>query len=193
MNFQLQTSRGRIWLKDGDNIEIYSLNGSFCRNELWKFNLLRTVQQNVITGSVQKILGGVNVGFSQLEAEQALRSNFYQSTNIIFIDQGAIPFNPLIGTNVVFTLRTKINQQMQLRIYQNLSHSMLDPAVGQIHFQTGSVSPKDSLANIHGLLTTTSAFPIEQCAEILAKKFPRELITWLSYCTNTEAYRNYFF
>ena len=49
----------------------------------------------------------------------------------------------------------------------------------------------DYVDNVFELLRFQAAFPgqvysLEYCAEVLAKRFPRRLITWLCYCTNVE-------
>ena len=45
-----------------------------------------------------------------------------------------------------------------------------------------------SFGKIRGLLITEEILPLQECVEILASWYPLNSITWLTYCTNPEAW-----
>ena len=194
LDFEVFTSSERIWLEYKSNIEIYSLDKSFCQDILWKLNIDRKNGKTVY-GFLEKLEKKKKIEFSENEAILALKGNFLKAVLEIkfgkdITNDERLKFNPYKGKNVAFTLRTTLDEKYALNEFENKSNGNNFPNVEEI--KTSSISERDFVANIHGLLITKETLPLEDCAEILANIFPRKLITWLTYCTDVQKYKRYF-
>ena len=188
--FTAKTSAGRIWLKDRSNIEVYSLNESFCNDILWKANIYRK-NEEIVEGFIEKIEKKKEIEFSEKDAESALRGIFLRCEPQIHMNMELENFIPYKATNVSFTLKTNLSEKEQLETHGNIS----EPGKNCSKFKkikTSSVVERRDVANVHGLLTTNQILSLEDCAEILAERFPRELITWLTYCTDVQRYQQFY-
>ena len=186
LDFKVLISSERSWLKYKSNIEIYSLDKSFCQDILWKFNIDRKNGKPVYR-FVEKLEKKENIKFSENEAILALKGIFLKADpklkfNKNPINEERLKFNPYKRKNVTFTLRTKLNEKDALNEFENKNNGNDFPNVEEI--KTSPIFKRDLVANIHGLLITK-----KDCAEILANMFSRELITWLTYCTDVQKYK----
>ena len=187
LHFEVEIDSGRSWLEENSDIEIYSLNKSFYEEDvLWKFNLYGK-NGKTVEGFVEKLKEKKKIQFLEDDAISAIEQNFLRASNLnTSPKKNPQKFNSFKGKNVAFTLRTKLNEKEALHEFKSISFENDLPEVEKI--KTSKVYPRESFASIHGLLITKEIFSLEVCAEILAKKFPRELITWLTYCTDKEKY-----
>ena len=191
LDFEVLISSERNWLEYKSNIEIYSLDKSFCQDILWKLNIDRKNGKTVYR-FVEKHEKKENIKFSKNEAIFALKGIFLKADpklkfNKNPINEERLKFNPYKGKNVAFTLRTKLNEKDALNEFENKNNGNDFPNVEEI--KTSPISKRYLVANIHRLLITKETLPLEDCAEILANMFPRKLITWLTYCTDVQKYK----
>ena len=187
--FSATLSRERVWLKNG-NVELYSLNESLENGVMWKLTLSPTESLHV-QGYVEKIENRQVVQFEDSDAVSAIKGGFSKVQSI-----DSVPpmndFSVFKSKEVAFTLRVPDNLQSELKKYQlqNFSREVLDLSVA---VRTSNIKREDTLSCVSGLLTLDRELPLEDCAEILAAaNFPRKMITWLTYCTNVEAWTYYF-
>ena len=184
-------SSERSWLEYKSNIEIYSLDKSFCQDILWKLNIDRKNGKTVYR-FVEKLEKKENIKFSKNEAILALKGIFLKADpklkfNKNPINEERLKFNPYKRKNVAFTLRTKLNEKDALNEFENKNNGNDFSNVEEI--KTSPIFKRDLVANIHGLLITKETLLLEDCAEILANMFPRKLITWLISCTAVQKYK----
>ena len=187
--FSATLSRERVSLKNG-NVELYSLNESLENGVMWKLTLSPTESLHV-QGYVEKIENRQVVQFEGSDAVSAIKGGFSKVQSIVSVP----PMNDFFvfkSKEVAFTLRVPDNLQSELEEYQlqNFSREVLDLSVA---VRTSNIKREDTLSCVRGLLTLDRELPLEDCAEILAAaNFPRKMITWLTYCTNVEAWTCYF-
>ena len=186
-HFNVRTTNPRKWLKEIGNIEVYSLNKSFCEEILWKFTLYPKNEDNSISGFVEKVKRNENLQFPVQEAKEALKGNFLDAQIIWSENKSPDNFELFKDKKVAFTLRVTLKEKDQLQEYENKTILGNDSS-NLIQIETGIIREESIVANIRGVLTTKEILSLQECAKILASKFPSETITWLTYCTNPEAF-----
>ena len=171
--FSATLSKLRSWLSDG-NVELYSLDESFDDGSLWKFTLAPSSSLD-IEGCVRKIKDGRVVTFQKEEAEDAIVGNFLRVSDIEEIE--SFEFEFFTSNQVAFTLRVPDRRWEELQEFTCKCWKE-----DGIQVETSDISRESKVSNVYGLLTLEDEKELEDCAEILAKYFPKNLITWLSYC-----------
>ena len=172
-------------VKKNGNIEIYSLNKSFSEQILWKFTIYFKDENDIITGIVEKVKKNKNLPFCDGEAEKALNANFVGAQKISLENKSPDEFTLFQGKNVAFTLTVVSQKENQLEQYQKKKGSEDSLKVEKIKIV---LKETPSFGKIRGLLITEEILPLQECVEILASWFPLNTITWLTYCTNPEAW-----
>ena len=89
------------------------------------------------------------------------------------------------GKEVAFILLAGCEEQCKtLRETERINETSDDCFI-----ETGRISLEERVSNVHGLLTLKEVIFLEECAQALAKMFPKNLITWMTYCTNGGAWK----
>ena len=192
MRFTATLPRPLEWILPG-NTMLYSLNESFQMNILWKFIVFpaRVAQLNQIESFIEKWQNGLPIPFQQSEAISAIKGVFTGVYNIMVppaatqLMQSVPSFT---DSFVAFTLRIfDASKRPRLELTQNRNKENLNCLI-----QTGTLKPERNAINVFGLLTTPGQIcSLEDCSQILAGIFDKDLITWLSYCTNPDAWKYY--
>ena len=188
--FNAKLSEKRAWL-NGGNVELYSLRKSFESGVMWKFTISPTESLSV-EGYVEKIENGQVVKFEDNEAKSAIYGIFLRAKKPTPVP----PMNdfPVFkGKDVAFTLRMPCTLQSELKEYQHIQKFSQLVLGRNVSYRTNNIKRETRVSCVRGLLTLDQVLPLEECAEILAAaNFPREMITWLTYCTNVEAWTRNF-
>ena len=180
--FSTTLSKLRSWLSDG-NVELYSLDESFDDGILWKFTLAPSSNLD-IKGSAQKIKDGRVIAFEMAETKAAINGNFLGVFDRPIEEMESFEFEFLTCNQVAFTLRVPDIRWKELQEFTCKCWRK-----GGIQVETSDISRERRVSNVYGLLSLDDENKLEDCAEILAKYFPKNLITWLSYCKSEEGWK----
>jgi len=190
--FDVTLSKERKSIEENDNVELYSLNGSFGRDDvLWRFNLYCVGASFKAYGSIEKKRKNDKLPFSTEEATSAVFGNFLGVKSLTWCTEPQERFAFFRSEYIAFTLRTSINVRERLMDYQKWKkQNHNDVNNGKFWVETGSIRDQNRVSNVHGLLTLEyeNNLDLEDCAHMLGRVFPKELITWMTYCTNRVAY-----
>ena len=90
----------------------------------------------------------------------------------------------------MFTLRSRnVTEPTFLAQYQN--RVIETSPANNYAIATGAIMPRPDVTNVHGVLYLFNpVFSLEECATILAMIFPKQLIVWMTYCTDYKRYSN---
>ena len=182
----------------GGNTELYSNNQSFANGFIWKFTIAPTSGPYWnVSGFIEKINGAQNISFTTAEAENAVKGNFRAVANVvvrpdlnIFINFA----NIFSDNQIAFTLRI---EKLAPLCFRNALQDCQSKTLGDETFTitTSPMKTEEQVINVYGHLivqTQPGHVPsLSSCAEILAKCFPKYLITWLTYCTDAERWKNF--
>ena len=210
-SFQLKFPGTRVSAENG-NIELYSLNGSFEReNVLWEIVITSSTTSSTQQGAVTEIRGFVfkkqstvdptgrinwnRLFFVESEAKLALTCTFLNAFPDVRVN-GIAPPNPepiippFSSREIMFTLRSRnVTEPTFLAQYQNRVIE-ISPA-NNYAIATGAIISRTDVTNVHGVLYLLNPVSsLEECATILATIFPKQLIVWMTYCTNYKRYSN---
>ena len=197
--FKAVLSQERKWIEKQCNIDLYSLNGSFPKeNVLWKISVYPTGRwpYGEVHGFVEKFQVHKKLKFTWKEAKDAIKGNFLGVKNVKqHYEDGGQKFDLVRSEYIAFTLRAWLDDEKNLNLlkkYENQKEKeRQDIKLGRFWLETGSMQTHIKVANVHGILRLESIeqTDLEKYAIVLSKSFPKQLVTWMTYCNNPEAYR----
>ena len=138
---------------------------------------------------------GLPIPFQQSEAISAIKGAFTGVYNILVAPAATQLMQSVPSFTdrfVAFTLR--IFDTSKLNKLNSTQNRNLQVVVENLNclIQTGTLKEERNAINVFGLLTTQDQIrSLEACSQILAGIFDKDLITWLIYCTNPDAWKYY--
>ena len=181
------------------NTKLYSLNQNFSIDGyMWKFIITPINEIMDVSGFIEKVNAVQSIPFTTEEAENAVKEVFLAVGNVEVLPQitSPISFCTFISSDIAFSLRVQksSNSASGNELQQYASKPIiLDQLPQLLTISTSPIHHMTAVDNVFGLLRFQTfpgqVYSLEYCAELLAKYFPRHLITWLSYCTKVEAWK----
>ena len=194
--FDAVLSNDRKGIEQENNIEVYALKTSFFDDDiLWRFSLYCVGVGCKAYGFIEKVQNDKKLKFSWEEAKEAIRGNFLEVESVSMLEESRWKFNPPKGELrrcIAFTLRTWINSRKALENWKCWEKTQKFDDVENVTFwlETGDIKDRNKVSNVHGLITLQhECSNIESYAHVLSRIFPKNLVTWLSFCSNPRAYR----